>query len=129
MLKELSVSILAATTLFSASSGAVLAEPLQAPAVEAKAGSQAAESTVMAKIEWDEVPGAAWYEISIRDLDTNWKTIGRNTSPDDTKYRTYVKKGNEFKFWVGAFDKKGVLLKQDSTTKRMNRDSSIYLEL
>ncbi|MCY9530043.1 hypothetical protein ABEW50_00070 [Paenibacillus jamilae] len=126
MLKELSVSILAATTLFSASSGAVLAEPLQASAVEAKAGSQAAER-VLAKIVWNDVPGAAWYEISIRNLDTDRQYFNRENN--DNKHLTYVDSGHKYRFWVGAFDKNGKLIKQDSTTKRINDDSWISLEL
>ncbi|MFW5438198.1 fibronectin type III domain-containing protein [Paenibacillus apiarius] len=128
MLKELSISILAATTLFSAGSGAVLAEPLQASAVEAKAVSQAAVSTVTAHVKWNRVTGAAYYRVAIRDLNSNERIDV--THLYDTNYAASgLTSGNDFRFWVGAFNNDGVLIKQKETIKRVYGGESISLQL
>ncbi|MCE5168474.1 hypothetical protein LQV63_03990 [Paenibacillus profundus] len=114
MLKELSVSILAATTLFSAGSGAVLAEPLQASTVEAKAVSQAA-SYETAEVRWSSVPGAAYYKIAIRDLTTN-RLIVEVRQDYGNYYKTpFLQSGHRFRFWVGAYNNNDVLIDHGQT--------------
>ncbi|EJW14570.1 hypothetical protein M5X00_25420 [Paenibacillus alvei] len=113
MLKGLSVSILAATTLFSAGSGAVLAEPLQASTVEAKAVSQAS-SYVSTRILWGPVAGASYYRVAIRDLNSNQRIVV------DHQYKTYydatnLTRGNQYRFWFGAYDNDGRLIAQGET--------------
>ncbi|WP_374020227.1 fibronectin type III domain-containing protein [Paenibacillus thiaminolyticus] len=122
MLKGLSVSILAATMLFSAGSGAVLAEPLQASTVEAKAVSQAAVNS----IKWNTVPGASYYRVSIRDLQANQRIVDEHIY--GTSFSTSLTSGNQYRIWVGAFNNDGVLIKQRETIERVYGGTiSLYL--
>lgn len=127
MLKEFSASILAATMLFSAGSGAVLAEPVQASTVEAKAVSQAARYET-AEVRWSGVDGAAYYKIAIRDLTTNQLIV------DVRQYGNYYKTpflqvGHKFRFWVGAYNNNNVLLDHGQTEAWVYGGEDIFVPI
>ncbi|MGG3839634.1 fibronectin type III domain-containing protein [Paenibacillus thiaminolyticus] len=127
MLKELSVSILAATTLFSAASGAVLAEPFQASAVEAKAVSQAA-SYVTANVSWNTVPGADYYRVAIRNLSTNTLIVNENRY-NTSYFLSNLTRGTKYRFWVGAYTNNNVLIDHGETEERVYGGENIWIRI